>query len=96
MATTEHTSATALTQQPRFLTPAQIAEVKTVHERMVYVAEGLQGLGVMISAEEMSDWGRENIGHAIFALGQYAQDLNNRLEGIASHSFGGDHDEYQH
>ena len=95
MATEKHTSASAHPQQ-RFLTPAQINEVSVVHERMVYVAEGLQGLGVSVTCDELTPWAKEALGAAIFALGQYAQDLNNRLEGIALSSTGGTHDEYQH
>ena len=63
---------------------------------MVYVAEGLQGLGVAVTCDELTPFAKESYGAAVYALGQYAQDLNNRLEGIALHSTGGAHDEYQH
>lgn len=54
---------------------------------MICVAEGLQGLGVIVSAgEDMTDWDRERIGHAIYAIGHYAQDSHNRLDSALSGS----------
>jgi hypothetical protein len=86
MATNEHTSATALTQQC-YLSPANIDELHAIHDRLTFVCDGLQGVGVAASlTNELGLSTLERLGHAVFALGQYAGDLNERLEVVLMHS----------
>ena len=83
MATTEHNSATALPQQSL----TQINELNAIHDRFTFLACGLQGVGTAASCtEELGEVTLQNLGHAAFALGQYAQDLNTRLERVIMHN----------
>jgi hypothetical protein len=82
MATTEHNSATALPQQQRNLSPGKIDDIQEIHDRLTYIVDGLQGLGVAVTCDDLTPFAKESYGSAIFALGQYAQDLNGKLEAI--------------
>tara|TARA_R100000005_G_scaffold75323_1_gene42504 strand:+ start:4015 stop:4308 length:294 start_codon:yes stop_codon:yes gene_type:complete len=85
MATNDTNSATALPKQMRQLSSAEVEELDKLHERFNYLSAGLMGIGTAAACgiDNLGEEPLEQLAHAVFALGQYAQDLTTRLEMVS-------------
>lgn len=85
MATNDTNSATALPKQLCNLSSSELEELDKLHDRFTYLSAGLMGIGTAAACgiDNLGDEPREQLAHAVFALGQYAQDLTTRLEMVS-------------
>tara|TARA_R100000005_G_scaffold68663_1_gene36597 strand:- start:37847 stop:38071 length:225 start_codon:yes stop_codon:yes gene_type:complete len=61
------------------MTNETIIKLQEVQERIMFVADGLRGIGIATSSNDFHGDCLEWLGHGVLAMGQYLQDLNTDL-----------------